>query len=30
MAVMQEFNIQKILTEDSHFVQVGLGFELIN
>ena len=30
MAVMQEFNIQKILTEDNHFAQVGLGFELIH
>lgn len=30
MVVMQEFNIQKILTEDSHFAQVGLGFDLIN
>ena len=29
MVVMQEFNIQKILTEDSHFAQVGLGLELI-
>jgi predicted nucleic acid-binding protein len=27
MVVMQEFNIQRILTEDSHFIQVGLGFE---
>jgi len=30
MVVMQEFNIQKILTEDGHFAQVGLGFELIS
>ena len=30
MVVMQEFNVQKILTEDSHFTQVGLGFELIS
>ena len=30
MAVMQEFNIQKILPEDNHFAQVGLGFELIH
>src|SRR5688572_18839454 len=29
MVVMQEFEIQKILTEDSHFSQVGLGFKLI-
>jgi predicted nucleic acid-binding protein len=29
MVVMQEFEIQKILTEDAHFAQVGLGFELI-
>ena len=29
MVAMQEFNIQKILTEDNHFAQVGLGFELI-
>jgi predicted nucleic acid-binding protein len=29
MVVMQEFEIQKILTEDSHFSQVGLEFELI-
>ena len=29
MVVMQEFEIQKILTEDNHFTQVGLGFELI-
>ena len=30
MVIMQEFNIQKILTEDHHFTQVGMGFELIN
>ena len=30
MVVMQELNVQKILTEDSHFTQVGLGFELIS
>ena len=30
MVVMQEFNVKKILTEDSHFAQVGLGFELIS
>jgi predicted nucleic acid-binding protein len=29
LVVMQEFEIQKILTEDGHFSQVGLGFELI-
>ena len=29
MVVMQEFEIQKIMTEDSHFSQVGSGFELI-
>ena len=29
MAVMQEFEIGKILTEDGHFTQVGLRFELI-
>lgn len=29
MAVMQEFNIQRVLTEDAHFVQVGMGFERI-
>ena len=27
MVIMQEFNIRHILTEDSHFIQVGLGFE---
>jgi hypothetical protein len=26
---MQEFNIHRVLTEDAHFVQVGLGFERI-
>ncbi|PZO40605.1 MAG: nucleic acid-binding protein [Pseudanabaena frigida] len=26
--VMQEFNIQRILTEDAHFTQIGLGFKL--
>lgn len=29
VVVMQEFGIQKILTEDNHFAQVGLGLELI-
>ena len=29
MVVMHEFEIQKILTEDNHFAQVGSGFELI-
>ncbi len=27
MVVMNEFNINRILTEDAHFTQVGLGFE---
>jgi uncharacterized protein len=26
--IMQEFNIYRILTEDAHFTQVGLGFQL--
>ena len=30
MVVMQEFSIQKILTEDNHFAQVGMGLELIH
>jgi predicted nucleic acid-binding protein len=29
MVVMREFEVQKIMTEDAHFAQVGLGFELI-
>ena len=29
MMVMQEFEIQKILTEDDHFAHVGSGFKLI-
>jgi len=29
MVVMQEYKISKIITEDNHFKQVGLGFELI-
>jgi predicted nucleic acid-binding protein len=29
MVVMQEFKIQQILTEDAHFIQVGLGFECL-
>lgn len=29
MVVMQEFEIHKILTEDNHLTQVGLGFDLI-
>jgi len=28
MLIMQELNIQRILTEDAHFTQVGLGFQL--
>jgi len=28
MQIMQEFNIQRILTEDAHFIQVELGFQL--
>lgn len=28
MLIMQEFNIYRILTEDAHFNQVGLGFQL--
>lgn len=29
MVVMQEFNIHRVLTEDAHFIQVGLGFERV-
>jgi uncharacterized protein len=29
MAVMQEFNVQQVLTEDAHFTQVGLQFERV-
>jgi predicted nucleic acid-binding protein len=29
LAVMQEFNLARILTEDAHFIQVGLGFERV-
>jgi predicted nucleic acid-binding protein len=29
MVVMQELNIQKVLTEDSHFLQVGMRFEKV-
>jgi uncharacterized protein len=28
MLIMKEFNIYRILTEDAHFTQVGLGFQL--
>lgn len=28
MLIMQEFDIYRILTEDVHFTQVGLGFQL--
>jgi uncharacterized protein len=29
MVVMREFNIEQTLTEDAHFIQVGLGFERV-
>ncbi|MDY6786041.1 MAG: PIN domain-containing protein [Cyanobacteriota bacterium] len=29
IVVMQEFKIERIFTEDAHFIQVGLGFERI-
>ena len=29
MAVMQELELKWILTEDRHFAQVGMGFELV-
>jgi predicted nucleic acid-binding protein len=29
MVVMQESGVKRVLTEDGHFVQVGLGFELV-
>ena len=29
MAVMQELELKRILTEDRHFAQVGMGFELV-
>ena len=29
MAIMSEFEINNILTEDNHFLQVGLGFKRI-
>ena len=29
MVVMQELELKRILTEDRHFAQVGLGFELV-
>jgi len=28
MVVMKDLEIRKILTEDDHFVQVGMGFEI--
>lgn len=29
MLVMQELEVKRILTEDGHFAQVGLGFDLV-
>jgi uncharacterized protein len=29
MVVMQEFEIEQVLTEDAHFTQVGLGLERV-
>jgi uncharacterized protein len=29
MVVMQELSIEQVLTEDAHFIQVGLGFERV-
>jgi predicted nucleic acid-binding protein len=29
MAVMRELEVTRILTEDRHFAQVGMGFELV-
>lgn len=29
MVAMQELGVRRILTEDRHFTQVGLGFELV-
>ena len=29
MVVMQESGVKRILTEDRHFTQVGMGFELV-
>lgn len=29
MVVMRESGLKRILTEDRHFAQVGMGFELV-